>query len=198
MAKSVVLWVGTRKGAFVIRSKDRRKWEVEGPHFRGAEVHSIAQDPRDPKRVLAAVNSAWFGPHLHASKNRGKTWKLSEEGLEIKSLPDTSLIRLWKIKHGHQDEPGVVWAGGDPGVLLRSEDHGANWAEVSSLNTHETRSQWNPGAGGMCLHSIEPIGGGRIIVAISAAGAFRSTDGGASWEPHNIGVRADFLPNKRP
>lgn len=161
-------------------------------------MNAIAQDPRDPKRVLAAVNSAWFGPHIHGSTNGGKTWKLSERGLELKSVRKESLKRVWQIRHGHSDEPKVVYAGGDPGALFRSEDNGASWSEVRSLNTHKTRKQWNPGAGGMCLHSIEALGDGRLAVAISAAGVFRSSDAGETWEPHNVGVRADFLPEKRP
>ncbi len=198
MAGPVTLWVGTRKGSFVFRSKDRRRWTTEGPHFRGSEVNAISQDPRDPKRVLAAVNSAWFGPHIHASNNGGRTWKLSERGLDLKSVKGESLKRVWQIRHGHADEPKVVYAGGDPGALFRSEDNGASWREVKSLNTHRTRKRWNPGAGGMCLHSIESLGDGRLVIAISAAGTFRSADGGETWEPHNVGVRADFLPEKRP
>src|SRR5262249_33605719 len=96
------------------------------------------------------------------------------------------------------DEPGVVYAGGDPGALFRSNDWGASWSEVESLTDHPTRAQWTPGAGGMCLHSIQCLGKGRIVVGISSAGAFRSMDGGATWEPFNQGVRADFLPNKFP
>lgn len=198
MAKSVTLWVGTRKGAFVFRSKDRRIWQAEGPFFAGGEVHCIVQDPRDPKRVYAGVNSAWFGPHLHISTNGGKSWRLSEKGLELKSVEGESLKRIWKIRPGHADEPKVVYLGGDPGALFRSENNGRDWSEVASLNQHPSRNLWNPGAGGMCLHSIESLGGGRLIVAISAAGAFRSSDNGKSWEPFNGGVLADFMPNKYP
>ena len=198
MAKPVELWVGTRKGAFVFRSADRRKWAAEGPFLPGGEINCVVQDPRDPKRVYAAVNSAWFGPHLHVSTNGGKTWKLSEKGLELKSVEGESLKRIWKIQPGHADEPKVVYLGGDPGALFRSEDYGKSWSEVTSLNQHATRKRWNPGAGGMCLHSIEPLGGGRLVVAISAAGAFRSSDDGANWEPYNQGVRTDFQPEKFP
>ena len=68
---------------------------MDGPHFRGWEVNHVAQDPRHPKRIYAAVNSAWFGPHIHASENGGKTWKPSDDGFAIKSLPDTKLARAW-------------------------------------------------------------------------------------------------------
>jgi len=198
MAQSITLWVGTRKGGFVFRSRNRRTWKIEGPFCRGSEINHVCQDPRDPKRVYATVNSGWFGPHLHQSTDGGRRWRPSERGLEIKSLPGTSLKRLWQIRPGAADEPKVVYAGGDPGVLFRSENYGRDWNEVVSLNTHSTRKKWNPGAGGMCLHSIESLGGGRLVVAISAAGTFRSRDGGASWEPFNGGVLVDFQPEKYP
>ena len=142
----VTVWVGTRKGAFAFRSSNRKNWDVDGPHFRGWEVNHVAQDPRDPKRLYAAVNSAWFGPHIHASSDGGKTWSPSDEGFAVKSLPETKLARAWHIEPGHADQPGVVYAGADPGVLFRSDDWGKNWQEVTSLNTHATRAKWAAGA----------------------------------------------------
>jgi photosystem II stability/assembly factor-like uncharacterized protein len=162
------------------------------------EVNHVARDPREPGRYYAAVNSAWFGAHIHASEDGGKSWKLSEAGLAVKSVPEASLNRVWRIEPGAADEPGVVYAGGDPGVLFRSGDWGRAWEEVASLTAHATRPKWHPGAGGMCLHSIQCLGGGRMVVAISAAGAFRTSDGGATWEPFNQNVRADFQPEKYP
>ena len=202
-AKSPALevWVGTRKGAFVFRSRDRKKWEIEGPHFPGLEVHHIAQDKRDPARLYAAVGTAWFGPHLHASTDGGKTWVLSENGLTVTGFPDAasnSLKRIWHIAPGAADDKNAVWLGGDPGVLFRSEDNGANWKMVESVSQHATRDQWVAGAGGMMVHSIQCLGKGRIIVGISAAGAFRSSDNGQTWEPFNGDVLADFAPVKFP
>jgi hypothetical protein len=209
------IWVGTRKGAFVFSSKDRKKWDTGGPFFAGQEVHHVAQDAREPKRHYAAVGNAWFGPHLHASGNGGKTWKISEKGLEVKGIvgkswqasekgmelkevPDATLKRIWQIRPGAADEPGVVYLGGDPGVLFRSGDHGANWEMVPGLNHHATRAKWNPGAGGMMVHSIECLDQGRLVVGISAAGAFRSSDSGKTWEAFNGNVRVDFAPEKFP
>jgi photosystem II stability/assembly factor-like uncharacterized protein len=194
----LTVWIGTRKGAFAFSTRNRKTWSVDGPHFRGLEVNHISQDTREPRRLYAAVNSAWFGPHIHASTNGGKTWKLSEKGLELKCVSDQSLKRIWHIRSGHADEPGVVYAGADPGALFRSRDWGATWEEVPSLTNHSTRAKWNPGAGGMCLHSIQCLGKGRVVIAISAAGAFRTLDGGATWAPFNGGVRADFMPDKFP
>ncbi|MGH9774649.1 MAG: WD40/YVTN/BNR-like repeat-containing protein [Candidatus Acidiferrales bacterium] len=213
--KPVRIWAGTRKGAFVFSSKDRKKWDAHGPFFGGQEVHHVTQDPRDPKRLYAAVGNAWFGPHLHASTDGGKTWQISEKGLEakgitgktwqvtekgmeLKDLPDATLKRIWQIAPGAADEPGVVYLGGDPGVLFHSGDNGANWEMVPGLNNHATRAKWTPGAGGMMVHSIECLGKGRLIVGISAAGAFRSSDSGKNWEAFNGNVRCDFAPDKYP
>ena len=194
----IAVWIGTRKGAFVFRSTDRKNWDVDGPFFKGWEINHVVQDPRDPKRLYAAVNSAWFGPHIHASTDGGRTWKLSEKGLELKSVPGAKLARVWHIEPGASDDPKVVWAGLDPGALFRSGDWGRSWEEVKGLNNHATRDKWQPGAGGLCTHSIQCLGKGRMIVAISAAGALRSIDGGTNWSHYNTGVRADFLPQKYP
>ena len=201
--QTIEIWVGTKKGAFVFRSSNRKDWTIAGPEFRGWEVNHVVQDPRDPARYYAAVNSAWFGPHIHASTDGGKTWHASEQGLAVEGLGEVAgkpatLARIWHIQPGHADEPGVVYAGADPAVLFRSRDWGASWEVVDGMTRHPTRDKWMPGAGGMTIHSIQALGKGRLIVGASAAGAFRSSDGGETWEPHNQGVLADFLPDKKP
>jgi hypothetical protein len=197
------IWIGTRKGAFVFRTRDRKKWDAEGPFFGGQEVHHVAQDRRDPKRFYAAVGNSWFGYHLNASTDGGKTWQVSEKGLTMtgpngEGVPGTSVARIWHIAAGAADEPGVVYVGVDPGALFRSTDNGANWEMVEGLTKHRTREKWTPGAGGMMVHSIQPLGKGRIIVGISAAGAFRTSDSGKTWEPFNGKVLCDFQPDKFP
>lgn len=195
---TVTLWLGTRKGAFCFTSRSRKKWTNKGLQFAGTEVHHVVRDPRDPSIVYAAVNSPWFGPHLHVSRDGGQTFEQSDEGLAIQSLPETSVARIWHIEPGHAEDPGVVWAGVDPGCLFRSADWGKTWDEVRALNNHPTRERWQPGAGGMTIHSIQCPKKDQIIVGISAAGAFRSSDGGQSWEPFNGNVLADFAPEKYP
>ncbi len=192
------VWIGTRKGAFLFSSRDRKTWEAEGPFFGGQEVHHVAQDPRDPSRLYAAVGNAWFGYHLNASTDGGKTWKVSENGLTMEGLPKSSLTRIWHIEPGAADEPGVVYLGADPGALFRSPDNGENWEMVEGLTKHPTRDKWSAGAGGMMVHSIQALGKGRLIVGISAAGAFRSSDAGKTWEPFNGKVLCDFRPDKFP
>jgi hypothetical protein len=193
----IEIWVGTRKGAFVFRSKDREQWTSEGPLLVGEEVNHVVQDPRRPNRYYAAAGSAWFGPHLRVSEDAGKTWQPSEEGLSLESM-EKSVKRIWHIRPGADDELGVLYAGVDPGALFKSEDDGKTWRVVDGLTKHSTRDQWQEGAGGMMVHSIECLGGGRIVVGISAAGAFRTSDGGATWEPYNGGVLADFQPDNYP
>jgi hypothetical protein len=192
------VWVGTRKGAFVLSTEDRVRWTTDGPFLAGDEVNHVVQDPRDPKRLYAAAGTAWFGPHLQVSTDGGKTWQLSETGLGMKGIEGESLKRIWHIAPGAADEPGVVYLGADPGALFRSEDWGHTWEQCDGLTRHSTRSQWTPGAGGMMVHSIQPLGNGRVVVGISAAGAFRSGDHGKTWEPFNKGVITDFLPVKYP
>lgn len=192
------IWVGTKKGAFALSTKDRTHWEIAGPILPADEVHHVTQDPRDPARFYASAGSAWFGPHLKASVDGGRTWELSENGLTMEGIAGATLTRIWHIAPGAEDEPGVVYLGADPGALFRSDDWGQNWRRCDGLTQHATRPLWNPGAGGMMVHSIQALGKGRLIAGISAAGAFRSDDGGQTWEPFNQGVLADFSPNKYP
>jgi photosystem II stability/assembly factor-like uncharacterized protein len=203
---AVEVWVGTRKGAFAFRSsKDRKKWEARGPFFGGEEVHHVAQDRRKPERLYAAVGNAWFGSHLHASSDGGKTWSLAENGLTLKGvkLPESkgpaTLKRIWHIEPGAADEPGVVYLGAEPGCLFVSRDDGGNWEVVKGLTQHPTRKQhWMPGAGGMMVHSIQALGKGRVVAGISAGGAFVTSDAGKTWTAFNAGVLTDFQAEKFP
>jgi hypothetical protein len=193
----LTLWVGTRKGAFAFRTHDRKRWSLEGPIFRGNEVNCIVQDPRDPAMVYAAVHTLWFGPHIHVSRDAGRTWELSQPGPAIRSVPETSLARVWYLQPGHVDDPGVVWAGGEPGALFRSPDWGTTWDDVTSFTAHPTRDQWSPAMGNLSLHSVQCPSKRCILAAVSVGGAYKSEDGGTSWKPFNGNVRADFLPDSK-
>ncbi len=197
---SVVVLVGTRKGAFVLRSDARRRnWALEGPHFAGSHIHHFIHDPRDGT-LFATVNNDWFGPDLHYSRNWGKTWEKTKEGIRYAVDSGLDVKRVWHIRPGRSSEPGVVYAGVDPAGLFQSNDGGATWEEVRGLNRHATREKWTPGAGGLICHTIilDPSKPKRMFVAISAAGVFRSDDGGQSWIHRNKNTRAEFLPNKLP
>jgi photosystem II stability/assembly factor-like uncharacterized protein len=198
---SVGVLVGTRKGAFIFRSDARRRtWTLEGPHFAGETVHHFILDSRDGETLYAATRSDWWGPDVQRSRNWGRTWLRTKGGVRFAKDAGHSVTCIWHIRSGRASEPGVVYAGVDPAGLFRSEDGGVTWEEVRGLNRHPTRGRWTPGAGGLIVHTIvlDPANAQRMFVAISAAGVFRSDDGGRSWQPRNKGTRADFLPNKFP
>jgi hypothetical protein len=198
---TVLILVGTRKGAFIFSSDGKRKnWKLNGPYFAGNTVHHLTFDGRDGGTLYSATSSWWFAPDVQRSRDAGRTWQGSREGLCYEKDSGLSLKCVWNIMPGRKSEPGVVYAGVDPAGLFRSEDGGESWHEVTAINRHPTREKWTPGAGGLILHSIVPDAGApqRMHVGISAAGVFRTEDGGASWQPRNQGTRADFLPDNYP
>ena len=104
--------------------------------------------------------------------------------------------RVWHLEPSRKD-PDLVYAGVEDAALFRSTDGGRNWSELPGLRGHGTGPQWQPGAGGLCLHTIieDPTDPKRIFVAISSAGAFRTDDGGTTWKPINKGLRSDYIPD---
>ena len=191
--------VGTRKGAFLLSSEaSRRSWKVSEAHFEGNDIFHMAYDPRDGS-VFAAINSLIFGPDVQRSPDLGETWKSPSRGPRFSS-GDRTLSRVWHVEPGRADEPGVVYLGVEPAAMLKSYDSGDTWSEVVGLTNHETRESWQPGLGGLCLHSmvLDPDQGDRMWVGISAVGVLGTEDGGETWETMNRGVRADFLPDPFP
>jgi hypothetical protein len=212
MAKpKVALWLGTRKGVYGLTSDERRrKWTIRGPFHAGNDVFHVTGDPRDPRYVYALVNSGWFGPRVFRSKDGGRKWTevappmmpLSKhrEHDEIGATKAGPIVNLWHLTMGPENEPGTLFLGVDPASLYRSDDRAGSWTGVDGLNQHPTRDHWNPGAGGKCLHTIllDPTRPKRMYAGISAAGVFRSDDGGEHWTPKNRGVHVSFLPESEP
>jgi photosystem II stability/assembly factor-like uncharacterized protein len=194
-----LILVGTRKGLFVLEGDEgRTEWRLEGPLLPGWSVFHAVVDPRDGA-IHAATNSEIYDANLHRSTDRGANWERAEN-LGLPPESDLKLERTWHIEPGREGEDGRLWLGAAPGALFRSDDGGVTWKAVESLLHHETREHWHPGAGGMCCHSIQldPAEPGRMYVGISAAGVFRSEDGGESWTPANKGTAADLLPDPFP
>jgi hypothetical protein len=204
----VRLLVGTRKGAFVLTADGARSdWSVEGPFFAGWEIYHLKGSPADPDRLYASQSSGWFGQVVHRSDDGGRTWETVGNEFVYDGDPGThqwydgtqhpwEFTRVWHFEPT-PDDPDTVYAGVEDAALFRSADGGRTWQELSALR--EVRGeQWQPGAGGMCLHTIllDPCDSGRIVVAISAAGAFRTDDGGESWRPINRGLRSGELPEE--
>jgi photosystem II stability/assembly factor-like uncharacterized protein len=157
----------------------------------------MAFDERDGKKVYAAVNSGHFGPTVAVTKNLGRSWDIAKTPPRYPEGSEAKVNRVWHVEPGHPDEPDVVFAGVERAGLFRSEDGGNSWKPVDGLNNHPTSAKWQPGAGGLCLHTIitDPTNLKRMYVAISAAGVFKSEDAGQTWNPRNKGVRAYFLPD---
>jgi photosystem II stability/assembly factor-like uncharacterized protein len=196
---SMLASIGTRKGLFLLRSDEtRRDWEVEGPLLTGWEVFHALLDPRDGA-LYACTNSFVYGPTVHRSADLGATWTRAEK-LGLPGDGEVTLEKTWHLEPGREDEPGRLWLGAAPGALFRSDDSGESWEAVEGILDHPTREQWQPGAGGMCCHSIQldPSAPERMYVGISAAGVFRSDDGGETWTPANKGTAADFQPDNFP
>jgi hypothetical protein len=201
--------VGTRKGAFVLTADGTRKsWDVAGPLFAGWEIYHMAGSPADPDRLYTSQSSGWFGQQIQRSDDGGASWEQVGNRFEYDGVPGThqwydgtphpwDFARVWHLEPSPTD-PDTVYAGVEDAALFRSQDGGKEWQELSGLRGHGSGPSWQPGAGGLCLHTIvlDPADPQRIFVAISAAGAFRSDDGGASWQPINRGLRSDGIPDE--
>lgn len=199
----VLLLVGTVKGAFIFSSDAKRsRWTMNGPHFPGESVYALAYDERGGRRrTLAATRSFHWGSSIRLSDDYGATWSGPErQNVRFPEQSGLSLVQVWQIEPGPLDEPDLLWAGVEPSALFESRDGGESWTAVDGLLNHEHRPKWTPGGGGMCLHTIvpDPSNKQRMVVAMSTGGCYRTDDGGKSWRARNVGVRAQFLPNKYP
>lgn len=214
MTSQVLILAATRKGLFVLRGSEKRSgWEISPPAAAGIDVNHATYDART-NTILATANDPWFGPVVRISRDLGQTWSDARKNPRFSGDPapeegdqtpwflreSTVIDRLWALEPGGPEEPGVFYCGVAPAALFRSDDGGDSWQENAALSSHPTREGWVPGAGGMALHSIvrDPAAPGRMWVAVSAAGVFRTDDSGASWQTASNGIRSEvsaFDPN---
>ncbi len=200
--------VGTKKGAFILTADGARKqWDVSGPHFAGWEIYHLKGSPVDPNRIYVSQSSGWFGQTIQRSQDGGRTWEAVGNKFVYEGTPGThqwydgtphpwEFARVWHLEPSLSD-PDTVYAGVQDAALFRTTDGGQNWHELPGLRTHQSGAHWQPGAGGLCLHTIliDPSNPERLFVAISAAGAFRSDDGGRTWRPINRGLKSQGIPD---
>jgi len=197
---TVLILVGTKRGLFFLTSQDREKWNVEATTLKGRRIYHAILDQRDGCRLFAAENGDFFGSFLRYSDDFGQTWQEPEHGIQFSPDSDQKLVNIWVIEPGRPSEPGTVYAGVDPASLWISSDGGKTWEPNAGLMSHPTRDRWEPGAGGLCLHTIipDPSNASRMWVGISAVGCMRTDDGGRSWVFANKNTRASFLPTLYP
>jgi photosystem II stability/assembly factor-like uncharacterized protein len=190
MAKTFIL-TGTKKGAFIFETDvERRSWHLRGPYCETWPMNHVIADP-ETGILYGAGGNEWFGPAVWKSTDLGATWTHSSEGLAYPS-GEQPIKTVWSLAAGR----GRLYAGVEPAGLFVSDDQGESWEHVSGLRDHPSRPEWQPGGGGLILHSIvlHPDDGKQIWVGISAGGVFHTADGGETWEARNRGTRADFLP----
>lgn len=224
MSKKVLVFVSTSKGGFIFSSDSKRHtWQMSDIQFKSWNVMHMQMDSRD-NRLHAAVNHFVYGPTTHYSDDLGRTWTQAKQvpaitrasksgrpsgtvdeefrsaaGENVKENPE-KMIKVWNITPGRASEPNVLYAGAQPATLFISRDRGETWAMNEHFFDQPQRGLWSPGNGGLCLHTIllDPTDLNRMYIAVSAAGCYRTDDGGITWSPHNKNVRADFHPNKFP
>ena len=180
---------------------------MDGPHFAGLEVYHVAGSPAAPDRVWAAPSTSWFGQQVHRSDDGGRSWTAVGSDFTYAGVPGThqwydgtphpwEFARVWHLEPSATD-PDTVLAGVEDAALFRSVDGGSTWSELPGLREHGSGPHWQPGAGGMCLHTIlpDPRDPARMLVAISAAGVFRTDDGGTTWRPTNRGLVSEGIPD---
>jgi hypothetical protein len=190
------LLVGTKKGLFVLQGEPGSPFEVTARAFAGEPVEYALRDPRSG-RMLASVTSPFYGPKIWLTDDPAGDWEQAD-GVALPEGGDAALERVWVIVTGEAD--GTLYAGGDPGVLLESRDGGATFSLNRGLWEHPTRTKWQPGAGGLCLHSVVTWPGepDRFAVGISAGGVWLTDDAGATWRSGNEGIVARYLPDDLP
>ena len=199
----VLVLVGTMKGAFVFRADAARgTWERGGPYFPGHAIYALAYDGRGGRqRLWAGALSMHWGGLLRSSDDFGRTWTNPEEAnVKFPESTGAALKQIWQIVPAGDSEPDTLYCGVEPAALFVSRDAGESWSLNESLWNHPHRERWEPGGGGLCMHTVlpDPADAKRIRIAVSTGGMYVTEDGGATWRASNSGVRAEFLPDKHP
>jgi photosystem II stability/assembly factor-like uncharacterized protein len=194
MATKVLVLLGTKKGAFVLESDAaRRRWALRGPFCETWPMNHVVGDPATGT-IYGGGGNEWFGPAVWKSADLGATWTHSSRGLAY-AEGETPIRSVWSLAPGGPGG-GRLYAGVEPAGLFRSDDGGETWRHLHGLRDHPSRPDWQPGGGGLILHSIvpHPTDEASLWVGISTGGVFHTADGGETWAPRNRGTRNDYAP----
>ncbi len=196
MSKRVVLCIGTKKGVFVAESsKTRRSFELRGPFGPGVAVYATMIDARGTPRLYASSCNAFFGMKVLRSTDLGKSFKETKAAPAFPKDDGRALANIWSLEAG--DGKKDLWCGVEPASLFRSSDGGDTWEMVPGLSNHAHARKWQPGNGGLCLHTILRDGD-RVHIGISTGGHYLSEDGGRSFAASNQGIGVGFVPDPFP
>lgn len=198
----VLVLAGTNKGLFIFRSsRERSRWQMAGPYFPGRAIYAAVYDNRQDRHRIWASTSQFWGSYLQSTDDFGRSWTNPlEANVKFPQDSGASLKNIWQICFGCSEEPDVMYCGVEPAALFKSSDSGESWSLVQGLFDHPHRPRWVPGNGGLCLHTIiaDPGNRERMLIAISAAGNYRTDDGGHTWQAKNRGIRVVHNPEKFP
>lgn len=197
---TIMLLAGTKRGLFILTSTDRQSWNIRGPMLKNTHVYNAVLDQRGTPRIFAADNGDFWGTFLKYSDDFGDTWQEPVRGVQFAEESGRKLKNIWSIVPDVRENTQTMYVGVDPASLWTSTDRGETWDLNEGLESHTTRERWNPGAGGLCLHSIVPdySNSDRMWIGISAVGCMRTDDGGQTWTHANRNTRAGFMPDIYP
>lgn len=185
----VLVAAGTRDGLYLLESDAARQdWTQRGPYLSGYDIAHAILDGRDGSTIYAAATNSEHTA-VFRSTDRGHTWAMAGKPFDAEMI--------WHVEPANALQDTVVYAGARPATLYRSDDRGDSWQEISGLTSHHTRSEWQGGGGGLCLHTIvtDPLQPQSLAVGISAVGWFVTEDGGETWQARNEGLNSfvDFF-----
>src|SRR4051812_10746866 len=196
MANRVLLCIGTKKGLFIAESAGtRRRFNLRGPFGPGVAVYSALTDTRGTPRIYASSCNAFFGMKVLRSTDLGQTFKETKSAPAFAKDDGRALANIWSFAPG--DGKQDLLCGVEPAALFRSPDRGDTWEMVDGISNHPHSREWQPGAGGLCLHTILRDEGG-LHLGISTGGHYLSEDGGRTFQASNKGVGAGFQPDPYP
>ncbi|HWO56541.1 MAG TPA: exo-alpha-sialidase [bacterium] len=196
MPERVILCLGTKKGLFVAEAaKTRRRFELRGPFGPGVSVNAALVDRRGKPRIYASSCNPFFGMKVLRSTDLGKSFKETKSAPSFPKDDGRALANIWSLEAGHDTKD--LWCGVEPAALFHSDDGGDSWEMVPGISNHEHARQWQPGGGGLCMHTIL-MDGERIHLGISTGGHYLSEDRGQSFRPANNGIGAGFVPDPFP